>query len=310
MSYCLLTSSSVQRYLRRLQVSIKHILAIGSSAEYLGDHLEVSGKPSKPAARQRRRQRNQQTMAMDTMSTAPLSLLLSIILGTSDQDGDDNGGGYNIIDDGSCTTNDIGSNNNDADESETSPLPQTQTPKLPLPPPSSTPLCHQSLTSAVSCLSTYELLREIQILDNYRRAPPQKQANDECGDINNSNCTNKGDLYRKVRALLFLYAIHRFHLPERRRIRRLRNNSKSMHEEREGCDCEGESSETTETERKSETKTVFCPMGYAALLERRFEDAIDCFLASVKDDALLISPDDHDDMVLEPRTQSNDDGER
>ena len=252
MSYCLLTSSSVQRYLRRLQVSIKHILAIGSSAEYLGDHLEVSGKPSPQTAKDKETKKS--AMAMDTMSTAPLSLLLSIILGTSDQDGDDNGGGYNIIDDGSCTPNDIISNNNDAvSSSQTSSLPQTQTPKLPLPPPSSTPLCHQSLTSAVSCLSTYELLREIQILDNYRRAPPQKQTNDECGDINNSNCTNHGDLYRKVRALLFLYAIHRFHLPERRRIRRLRNNSKSMHEEREGCYCEGTSSETTDTESKSET---------------------------------------------------------
>lgn len=197
---------------------------------------------------------------------ASSSSLLSIILSTSDQDD----GGNSVVVGGTRTNNDSSSNttNNkvgggcvDRDISSGPP------------PPEPLPRCHQSLTSAVQCLSTYELLHEIQILDNYRR-------------------DNNGDLYRKVRTLLFLYALHRYHLP----IRRLHTR-----------DC-GEKHNDKAKSNASCTKstTAFCPMGYAALLDRRFDDAIDYFLASVQQDAIFISSDDHDDSVLDPDTNNDD----
>ncbi|KAL3763662.1 hypothetical protein ACHAWU_009086 [Discostella pseudostelligera] len=204
----------------------------------------------------------------DITAMASSSSLLSIILSTSDQDD----GGNSVVVGGTRTNNDCSSNttNNKVGggcvDRDISSVP---------PPPEPLPRCHQSLTSAVQCLSTYELLHEIQILDNYRR-------------------DNNGDLYRKVRTLLFLYALHRYHLP----IRRLHTRAR---------DC-GEKHNDKAKSNTSCTKstTAFCPMGYAALLDRRFDDAIDYFLASVQQDAMFISSDDHDDSVLDPDTNNDD----
>eukprot|EP00804_Cyclotella_cryptica_P012888 CCRYP_002249-RB/>CCRYP_002249-RB protein AED:0.13 eAED:0.13 QI:185/1/1/1/0.83/0.71/7/3037/1190 len=138
-------------------------------------------------------------------------------------------------------------------------------------------LHHLPLTAAVASLSTPELLLQLQALDRYRRS-----------------CDN---LYARVRCLLFLYAVHRFHLPERRRalLKRRQMNVQT----RSLC----------EKERQSE---IICPKGYAALLDRRFEEAIDHFLAYVAvdpdsicdfyendDGDLLESPDD----VIPKRTK-------
>ena len=62
-----------------------------------------------------------------------------------------------------------------------------------------TSLRNLSLTTAIQSLSTYDVLHELQVLDEYRRR----------------SATN---LYQRVRALFFLYAIHRFHLPGRRML--------------------------------------------------------------------------------------------
>jgi len=78
-----------------------------------------------------------------------------------------------------------------------------------------------------------DLLTECTALDNFRR--------------------NSDNLYERVRALFFLYAIHRFHLPEK-----------------EGMDASGH-----------------IPFeGYMHLLKRRFEEAIDVFLARQQADGV------------------------
>src|SRR5262245_18800960 len=59
------------------------------------------------------------------------------------------------------------------------------------------------------------------------------------------------NLYERVRALFFLYAIHRFHLPRHRLLR-------------------GESTAAA---------ALIPYRGYEQLLQRRFEEAIDSFLA-------------------------------
>jgi len=130
-----------------------------------------------------------------------------------------------------------------------------------------TSLRNLSLTTAMQSLSTYDVLHELQVLDEYRRR----------------SATN---LYQRVRALFFLYAIHRFHLPGRRmlieKMIKKQNVQSSEREEEEG-------NNSTAT-----TKTVFCPKGYAALLDRRFEESIDFFLASVptSPSTIPISPTD------------------
>ena len=120
-------------------------------------------------------------------------------------------------------------------------------------------LHHLPLSKAVSTLSTSELLRQINVLDDYRRT-----------------CDN---LYARVRCLLFLYAVHRFYLP-------LRRGSTKQH-----------------NEQKQQKEHIICPKGYAALLDRRFEDAIDHFLAFVKEDPDSIS-DFHDGEMLMPKKTS------
>lgn len=95
-------------------------------------------------------------------------------------------------------------------------------------------LRNQSLDSACAGLSTAQLLEQCAKLDAFRR--------------------RSENLYERVRALFFLYAIHRFHLP------------------------------TTLAKQNSSTKesagvSSLIPFkGYEHLLHRRFEEAIDSFL--------------------------------
>jgi hypothetical protein len=91
---------------------------------------------------------------------------------------------------------------------------------------------NQSLDVACAQLSLDELLEQCNALDDFRR--------------------HSENLYERVRALFFLYAIHRFHLP-----RKLAAES-----------------------RATSHAPPFIPFnGYEHLLQRRFEEAIDCFLA-------------------------------
>src|SRR3954471_95964 len=88
----------------------------------------------------------------------------------------------------------------------------------------------RALDSAVAGLSTQQLLNECEALDAFRRTS-----------------TN---LYERVRALFFLYAIHRFHLPLKEGVA---------------------------------TRGLIPFDGYNQLLSRRFEEAIDVFLAEMKE---------------------------
>ena len=94
-------------------------------------------------------------------------------------------------------------------------------------------LRNQPLEGACAGLSLEELLEECAALDAFRR--------------------RSENLYERVRALFFLYAIHRFHLPVKLEAasRITRHGSRSL-----------------------------IPFkGYEHLLQRRFEEAIDHFLA-------------------------------
>jgi hypothetical protein len=86
---------------------------------------------------------------------------------------------------------------------------------------------NQSLDSLCAGLSLEELLCECTALDRFRRS--------------------SDNLYERVRALFFLYAIHRFHVPLR-----------------PGADA----------------RAAIPFVGYTNLLKRRFEEAIDLFLAA------------------------------
>src|SRR5262245_2139296 len=88
----------------------------------------------------------------------------------------------------------------------------------------------QSLDAACSGLSADVLLGQCAELDAFRR--------------------KSENLYQRVRALFFLYAIHRFHLPAK-----LDNASRNTHH------------------------SLIPFHGYEHLLQRRFEEAIDQFLA-------------------------------
>src|SRR5262245_3916733 len=92
-------------------------------------------------------------------------------------------------------------------------------------------LRNQSLDSACARLSLADLLAECSELDAFRR--------------------QSDNLYERVRALFFLYAIHRFHLPVRSNI-------------------------------GQRGRVPF--KGYEQLLHRRFEEAIDSFLAAQQAD--------------------------
>jgi hypothetical protein len=93
-------------------------------------------------------------------------------------------------------------------------------------------LRNQPLESACAGLSLGQLLKECAELDAFRR--------------------RSENLYERVRALFFLYAIHRFHLPEKLR------------------------DEGAEGGRPARSLIPF--RGYEHLLQRRFEEAIDHFL--------------------------------
>src|SRR5688572_22942283 len=84
---------------------------------------------------------------------------------------------------------------------------------------------NRSLDEFCAGASFDELLRECEALDAFRR--------------------KSENLYERVRALFFLYAIHRFHLPTRQELR---------------------------------TSGIIPFNGYEHLLQRRFEEAIDVFL--------------------------------
>jgi hypothetical protein len=85
----------------------------------------------------------------------------------------------------------------------------------------------QSLESLCHGLSAAELLAECDTLDHFRR--------------------ERENLYERVRALFFLYAIHRFHLPDR---------------------------------IPAGNRALIPYQGYTNLLKRRFEEALDLFLAA------------------------------
>src|SRR5881394_1559785 len=82
---------------------------------------------------------------------------------------------------------------------------------------------NRALDDVCSPLSAEELLTECRELDRFRR--------------------ESENLYERVRALFFLYAIHRFHLPTRN--------------------------------RQQATRASIPFRGYEHLLQRRFEEAID-----------------------------------
>src|SRR5215831_10643193 len=91
-------------------------------------------------------------------------------------------------------------------------------------------LRNNSLDEICSSLSLDQLLNQCTALDTFRR--------------------RSENLYEKVRALFFLYAIHRFHIP-------------------------------TNVDHASRTTHHTCLIpfrGYEHLLQRRFEEAIDTFL--------------------------------
>jgi len=94
-------------------------------------------------------------------------------------------------------------------------------------------LRNQSLEVACAGRSTDELLKQCAQLDEFRR--------------------HRENLYERVRALFFLYAIHRFHLPDKL-LAASRNT-------------------------KQTTRSLIPFQGYEHLLQRRFEEAIDHFLA-------------------------------
>ena len=125
---------------------------------------------------------------------------------------------------------------------------------------SSSSLRDQSLTNVVGSLTTYSLLREADILDEYCRR---------------SSCPN---LYHRVRALLFLHAIHRYHLPEWRRL----------------LGSAATTTMTTDTSTTQKATTFICPKGYAALLDRQFDVAVDYFLESVSNSSSTVPIYDND----------------
>jgi hypothetical protein len=94
-------------------------------------------------------------------------------------------------------------------------------------------LRNQSLEGACAGLALQELLLECVSLDDFRR--------------------HSENLYERVRALFFLYAIHRFHLPAK-----LADSSRFTHHG---------------------SRSLIPFKGYEHLLQRRFEEAIDHFLA-------------------------------
>ena len=102
--------------------------------------------------------------------------------------------------------------------------------------PPRTRLCATNRSKAPApALSLEELLQRVRGLDDFRR--------------------RSENLYERVRALFFLYAIHRFHLPDKLRSTASRVTHHVTH------------------------RSLIPFKGYEHLLQRRFEEAIDQFLA-------------------------------
>ncbi|HOU14488.1 MAG TPA: UTP--glucose-1-phosphate uridylyltransferase [Anaerolineae bacterium] len=88
-------------------------------------------------------------------------------------------------------------------------------------------------------------------LDAFCRAASLGELLDECAALETFRRASD-NLYERVRALFFLYAIHRFHLPDKLDL----------------------------TGLGKPVRSALIPYdGYTHLLQRRFEEAIDCFLA-------------------------------
>ena len=106
-------------------------------------------------------------------------------------------------------------------------------------------LRNQALEAVCAELPLGALLQECAALDAFRR--------------------RSENLYERVRALLFLYAIHRFHLPEKLAA------------------TPGSSAPPSSATRHPPPVTLHRSLipfkGYEHLLQRRFEEAIDQFLA-------------------------------
>ncbi len=136
-----------------------------------------------------------------------------------------------------------------------------------------------SLTQAVSTLSTPQLLTQLSLLDTFRRS-------------------NENNLYQRVRALFFLYAVHRFHLPERRRLleRRRKNNDDVKEDEQQ----QEENGENNNGKIQTKDATFICPKGYGALTDRRFDEAIDHFLKWVNSSSstMKLSMNEEEDCTI------------
>src|SRR5947207_3033256 len=91
---------------------------------------------------------------------------------------------------------------------------------------------NQALEGECAGLSAEQLIEQCEALDTFRR--------------------RSENLYERVRALFFLYAIHRFHLPPKLQLR----------------------------QGKAHTQIPF--KGHEHLLSRRFEEAIDHFLEAAQ----------------------------
>jgi hypothetical protein len=101
----------------------------------------------------------------------------------------------------------------------------------------------QSLDRASSGLSVDQLLGECAELDAFRR--------------------RSENLYERVRALFFLYALHRFHLPNRLTVETRRTEHATRN---------------TQHAARTTPRSLIPFKGYEHLLQRRFEEAIDHFL--------------------------------
>ena len=101
---------------------------------------------------------------------------------------------------------------------------------------------NQALEAVCTGAAREELLRQCAELDAFRRSCP--------------------NLYQRVRALFFLYAIHRFHLPEKL----------------------GAASARPQAHRPGFRGGLIPFDAYSHLLQRRFEEAIDLFLAAQERD--------------------------
>ena len=124
----------------------------------------------------------------------------------------------------------------------------------------------RSLDDACAPASAEELLAECDALDAFRRTSP--------------------NLYERVRALFFLYAIHRFHLPAR-----LPRGADAPSADVRRTPSSGEREESVagrgvrQTDADGGVRATQIPFhGYEHLLARRFEEAIEVFCQKQKSD--------------------------